>query len=94
MAKKLILNNRVIFLNEYKETLKDGLIQISIDFPVTSEEYHEIATLLYEGEFEVMVPEKNLKFRGRMIEYSTSITNLYISGQAGIYKLSLLEKKD
>lgn len=94
MAKKLILNNRVLILKEYKESKKDGLIHISVEFQVTSEEYHEIATLLYEGEFEVMVPEKNLKFRGRMIEYSTSITNLYKSGQTGTYKLSILETKD
>ncbi|MEH7885230.1 DUF3219 family protein [Bacillus sp. JJ1609] len=94
MINEIILNDRVIPVSQYNESNINGLIQISIEFKVTSEEYHDIATLLYEGEFEVKVPEDNLKFRARIVEYSTSITNLYESGQVGIYKLMLLEKKE
>jgi hypothetical protein len=94
MINEIILNDRFIPVSQYNERKINGFIQISIEFKVTSEEYHDIATLLYQGEFEVKVPEGNLKFRGRIVEYSTSITNLYESWQVGNYKLVLLEKKE
>jgi len=94
MINEIILNDHVIPVSHYNESNINGLIQISIEFKVTSEEYHDIATLLYEGEFEVKVPEGNLKFLGSIVEYSTSITNLYESGQVGIFKLVLMEKKE
>lgn len=94
MIKEIILNNQVIQVSQYEESKINGLIQISIEFKVTSNEYHDITTLLYKGEFEVMVPGSSLEFRGRIVEYSTSVTNLYESGQFGIFKLALLEKKE
>lgn len=94
MIKKIILNDQVIPASKYEESNINGFIQITIEFNVTSNEYHDITTLLYEGEFDVMVPESSLKFRGRIVEYSTSVTNLYEIGQVGIFKLALLEKKE
>lgn len=91
MVKEIILDNRLIKVNHYEQETINGLHQISIVFDVTSEDYHDIATLLYKGTFEVTVPDAVLFFRGTIRNYSTSITNLYEQGQVGEYKLTLLE---
>lgn len=94
MASKLILNDRIIQLSGYKEEKVNGLYKVSVIFNVKSEEYHEITTLLYNGTFDVKIPEKDLMFRGMIYNYSTSITNLYEKNQVGQYKLTLVEEKD
>ena len=94
MANVMILNDRVIQLTGYKEEKANGLYKISVIFNVTSEEYHDITTLLYLGTFDVKIPENDLLFRGTIHNYSTSITNLYNKDQVGEYKLTLLEEKD
>ena len=91
MVKEIILDNTLIKINHYEAEKVNGLHYISVEFDVTSEEYHDIATLLYKGTFEVTVPDSVLFFRGTIQKYSTSITNLYEEGQVGKYKLSLLE---
>ncbi|MFL0506187.1 DUF3219 family protein [Ureibacillus sp. 179-F W5.1 NHS] len=94
MVNKIMLNERVIHIDNYKEETNSGLHKIFIEFKVTSEEYHDIAVLLYEGTFDVKVPEQNLAFRGTIKQYSTSITNLYKEGEVGIYKLTLVEVRN
>ncbi|MGM8366185.1 DUF3219 family protein [Virgibacillus sp. W0181] len=94
MIQKVFLDDTVIHPDHYQEEKIAGLQQICIDFKVTSEEYHDITTLLYKGTFEVKVPEKGLKFTGNIQKYSTSITNLYQKGQVGEFKLCLREVKD
>ncbi|KAB2329730.1 DUF3219 family protein [Cytobacillus depressus] len=91
MVKKLILNDTLIHLCSYEEEIVDGLYKISVDFKVTSNDYHDISTLLYNGTFDVKIPERDLIFRGTIHTYSTSITNLYIKDQIGEYKLVLME---
>ncbi|MCZ2258283.1 DUF3219 family protein [Sporosarcina sp. G11-34] len=91
MASKIVLNGRVIHLYNYEEELVNGLYKVSVDFNVTSEDYHDITTLLYSGTFDVKVPEKDLTFIGTIHNYSTSITNLYVKNQIGQFKLTLLE---
>jgi len=91
MVKEIILDNRLIKVNHYEQSTVNELHQISIVFDVTSEDYHDIATLLYKGTFEVTVPDSVLFFRATIINYSTSITNLYEEGQVGEYKLTLRE---
>lgn len=68
------------------------LKEISFGFKVTSEEYHDIAVLLYEMEFRIRVPEKNLDFHAAISNYSTSVTDLYKPGQVADYYLELVEK--
>ncbi|MCJ7841619.1 YkvR family protein [Lederbergia sp. NSJ-179] len=94
MVSNIILNNTVISVYHYKENRQDDFLNIVIDFKVTSENYHDIATLLYEGVFDVKVPEKGLTFRGAIQEYYTSMTNLYKKGEVGDYHVSLLEVKN
>lgn len=93
MVKEIILNDTHIHLDFYNEEKENDLHKIAVQFKVTSEEYHDITTLLYEGTFDVKVPEKDLAFRGNIQQYSTSVTNLYKKGQAGDFKLCLLEVK-
>lgn len=92
MASVMILNDRSIHLRSYEEEKVNELYKVTAIFDVTSEEYHDIATLLYSGTFDVKIPEKNLTFRGTIVNYSTSITNLYNKDQMGEYKLTLLEE--
>lgn len=91
--KEVILNERVIPVRTYKHNLENDLHNIEIDFKVTSEEYHDIAVLLYEGTFDVKVPEQSLAFRGTIHQYSTSITNLYEKNQVADYHVVLREVK-
>ncbi|MCG7336731.1 YkvR family protein [Sporosarcina sp. ACRSM] len=91
MTSEILLNDTVIHLNRYEEEKVNGYYKISVEFDVTSEDYHDITTLLYKGTFDVKVPERNIAFRGTIQEYSTSITNLYVKGQVGQYKLTLIE---
>lgn len=91
MTSKIILNDRVIHLCSYEEEKVNGLYKVSVDFNVTSDDYHDMTTLLYIGTFDVEIPEQNLIFRGTIHNYSTSITNLYVKDQIGQFKLTLME---
>lgn len=91
MIKEIILDDTFIKVNHYESIKVNDLHLISVIFNVTSEDYHDIAVLLYKGTFDVKVPEQDLAFKGSIHQYSTSITNLYEKGQVGEYKLSLLE---
>lgn len=93
MVKEIYLNNKLLKLNSYKEEMLQNLISISIEFFVTSEEYHEITTLLYKNNFLVKVPEKGHSFQAMITNYSTSLTNLYEKGQVATFSLRLLEVK-
>lgn len=94
MVKEIILNNTLIKVHRFEQRKVNNFHEISIGFEVTSEEYHDIATLLYQGTFDVKIPERALSFRGTIRQYSTSTTNLYEKGQAGEYSLTLLEVKN
>ncbi|MEK4532183.1 DUF3219 family protein [Solibacillus sp. FSL K6-1554] len=94
MVSKIILNDRVIQLSSYEEEKVNGVYKVSVIFDVTSKDYHDIATLLYNGTFDVKIPEKELMFRGTIYNYFTSIKNLYEENQVGQYTLTLVEEKD
>ncbi len=91
MVAEIVLNNTAIKLDNYREEKINDLYKISVDFKVTSEDYHDITTLLYQGTFDVKIPEREIAFKGTIQEYSTSITNLYEKEQIGDFKISLLE---
>jgi hypothetical protein len=93
LVKEIFLNDTPIKVENYQEEEINGLKKISIDFKVTSEEYHDVTTLLYKGTFDVRVPERDLSFKGTIQQYSASFTNLYVKGQVGEFKLCLLEVK-
>lgn len=90
----MLLNGTLIQLSSYEEEKVNGLYKVSVDFDVTSEDFHEITALLYGETFDVEIPERDLTFRGTIYNYSTSITNLSLKDQIGQYKLTLIEVKD
>lgn len=68
--------------------------KISLSFKVTSEEYHDVAVLLYKNDFLVRVPEMDLEFPAVIHNYATDRTDLYQPGQVADYYLELREKLD
>lgn len=70
----------------------NGARKISFSFKVTSEEYHDLAVLLYKNDFQVRVPELDLEFPAAIDNYSTDRTDLYQPGQVADYYLELREK--
>jgi Protein of unknown function (DUF3219) len=94
LVNEIVLNETSIKVNKYEEEKEGQLHKISIEFNVTSEAYHDITTLLYKGTFDVKVPERDLSLKASIQQYSTSFTNLYIKGNVGEFKLSLLEVKE
>ncbi|WP_158738164.1 DUF3219 family protein [Alteribacillus sp. YIM 98480] len=93
MVKEIWLNDTKLKINGYDENNLNGFHQISIDFKVNSEQYHDITTLLYRGTFDVAVPERDITFTGTIQQYFTSITNLYKKGQTADFHLRLIEVK-
>jgi hypothetical protein len=98
MTTQVYLNDTVIEAFHFAEERAAGtaaqkpLQKIIIDFKVTSEEYHDIAVLLYGMEFRVQVPGKQLDFQAAISNYSTDTTNLYNPGEVADYHLELTEK--
>lgn len=98
MVDEILLNEVPIAITDFheekvtdKSTGKE-LRKIGFDFEVTSEAYHKITTLLYEMNFQVNIPARNLVFPATIHTYSTSITNLYEDNQVGDFKLTLIEQ--
>jgi hypothetical protein len=94
LVDRIVLDGHPIVIYHFELDNTSGLKRMAVEFAVTSEEYHGVTTLLYKGEFDVHIPAKDITFRGKIIEYSTSITNLYESGQVGTFQLALLEVKE
>lgn len=97
MSEMVIIDGLTIdALNFQEETVKKAgseLKKVSFDFKVTTEDYHDVTTLLYKNNFRVKVPGKRLEFPAVIHNYSTSITNLYEAGAVGDFKLELIEQK-
>nr|WP_163971452.1 DUF3219 family protein [Oceanobacillus halotolerans] len=90
---------QIVQLNDYElevETVevkeKGGKHLLTMTFPVTHHDYHDVTTLLYENDFHVKVPEEDISFSATIAAYSTSITNLYEKDAVGKFYLQLLEK--
>ena len=66
--------------------------KVSFSFQVTSEEYHDLAVLLYKNDFQVRIPELELEFPATIHNYATDRTDLYQAGQVADYYLELIEK--
>lgn len=95
MTTEIWINNTVIHAYQFAEETVAAdapLRKIIFDFQVTSKDYHDIAVLLYEMEFQIRVPEKQWDFRAAISNYSTSITNLYNDNEVADYHLELVEK--
>lgn len=86
VVNKIVLNNKEIELNDYQEkpihteSETKGSVdveEITVKFDVTKDVYSETAGILYEGVLDVEVPEKDLSFKGEIINFYSGIVNLY-----------------
>lgn len=89
---EIILNGKSIEGTDVEVKEINGQTQLSFHFQVTSEAYHDVTVLLYENDFHVIVPKKELDFHAAIGKYSTSVTNLYKEGEVGDFFLTLNEK--
>lgn len=91
MVEKITLNNHDIEVKEFQQTEENGRIVISVVFDVTSGEYHDVSVLLYEDQFDLEVPGKDMKFKCVISQFSTSMDNLYEEGNVGEYRVTFTE---
>lgn len=89
MVTEIYLDDYKLNITDYHEELNDELLLVKVDFKVTTEEYHDVTTLLYKGIFNFKVPDRDLDCKVTIQEYSTSITNLYEKDQVGLFRLTL-----
>lgn len=84
------------FKNEYVQIsdAKNSMNKISFSFKVSSEEYHDVAVLLYKNDFQVRVPDLELEFPATIHNYATDRTDLYQAGQVADYYIELIEKRN
>lgn len=88
----IVLDDITLDVKELKRDEKEGTIYI--EFDVASEDYHSLSSHLYKEEFLVRLPgNNNEEFRARIINYSTSLDNLYEEDQVGEYRITL-KKED
>lgn len=91
MVEQIVLNDYKIELTDFEEREENGRLVISVKFDVTSKAYHDVTTLLYEEVFDITVPEKDMKFKGVITNYLTSLDNLYEEDQVGKYQVTFTE---
>jgi len=86
VADRILLNGKEFELNDYEEKpiYAEGetagavdVEEITVKFDVTKDIYSETAHILYEKVLDVEVPEKDLKFKGEIINFYSGIVNLY-----------------
>ncbi|MEH7223427.1 DUF3219 family protein [Bacillus sp. JJ1566] len=94
MVTEIYLNDYKLDVSNYHDETENDRLLIKIDFKVSSEDYHDVTTLLYKGNFDLKVPERNIACTATIHEYSTSITNLYEKNQVGDFTLTLREIRE
>ncbi|MFS0823429.1 DUF3219 family protein [Bacillus sp. 1P02SD] len=94
MVTEIYLNDYKLNVTHFSEETENHLLLVKVEFKVSSEDYHDITTLLYKGNFELKVPERNIACNVIIQEYSTSITNLYEKDQVGDFTLILRETRE
>ncbi|GAA3728986.1 YkvR family protein [Salinicoccus jeotgali] len=91
MSQQVFLNDTQIPIKDYKLENEGGQRRLTVIFNVTSKDYHDIAVLLYERTFDIKLPSESLDFKGTIVNYSTSLDNLYEPGQTAEYRVTLQE---
>lgn len=97
MVSQVIINGRAFQVKSFHqekvfhESENKNQLKINFTFEVTSEEYHDVTTLLYENDFTVLIPENKVQFQATIQQYATSLTNLYKENQVSEYQLALVE---
>ena len=94
MVTEIYLNDYKLEVSNYQEENSKDILLVKIDFKVSHENYHDVTTLLYKGNFDLRVPDRNIACKVSIQEYSTSITNLYEKDQVGVFTLTLREMRE
>ena len=88
----IVLDDLTIEVKELKRDEEEGTVYI--EFDVSSEDYHNLSEHLYKEEFLVRLPgNNNEEFNAKIINYSTSLDNLYEEDNVGEYHITLKEEK-
>lgn len=88
----IILDDMTLEVKELKRDEEEGTVYI--EFDVASEDYHNLSEHLYKEEFLVRLPgNNNEEFKAKIVNYSTSIDNLYEEDNVGEYHITLKEEK-
>lgn len=88
----IVLDNITLDVKELKRDEEEGTVRIAFD--VASEDYHNLSEHLYKEEFLVRLPgNNNEEFRAKIINYSTSLDNLYEEDNVGEYRITLKEEQ-
>lgn len=89
MANEIImLDDLTLDVKELVRDKKEGTV--SIVFDVASEDYHHLSEHLYQEEFRVRIPgDDNEEFEAKIINFSTSLDNLYEEDSVGEYNITL-----
>lgn len=92
MIKEITINGRTIPIEEYTEAAVKEKKLITVRFMVHHEEYHAVTSMLYEPEFFLEVPEKDMAIKAAIYNYSTEVVDLYQPGSVGEFKVTFKEK--
>lgn len=88
----IMLDDITLDVKELNRDESEGTVYIKFD--VTSEDYHNLSSHLYKEKFTVRLPgDNNEEFKARIVNYSTSLDNLYEENQVGEYQITLKEEK-
>ncbi|CAD2071880.1 hypothetical protein GCM10007275_12810 [Jeotgalicoccus coquinae] len=88
----IVLDDLTLEVKELKRDEGEGTVYI--EFDVASEDYHNLSEHLYKEEFLVRLPgSNNEEFNAKIINYSTSLDNLYEEDNVGEYHITLKEEK-
>lgn len=88
----IVLDDLTLDVKELTRDEEEGTVRIAFD--VASEDYHNLSKHLYKEEFLVRLPgSNNEEFRARIINYSTSLDNLYEEDNVGEYRITLKAEK-
>lgn len=88
----IVLDDLTLEVKELKRDEEEGTVYI--EFDVSSEDYHNLSEHLYKEKFLVRLPgNNNEEFNAKIINYSTSLDNLYEEDNVGEYHITLKEEK-
>ncbi|MBM7603022.1 hypothetical protein JOC75_000992 [Metabacillus crassostreae] len=92
MVNEINIDDTILPVTDFKQDEKAGKLHVSVKFNVSSDQYHDMTTMLYKDNFSIKVPQKNLLFEAKITQYATSITNLYKKEQVGVFKVTFTER--
>ncbi|QQD86094.1 DUF3219 family protein [Jeotgalicoccus sp. ATCC 8456] len=83
-----MLDDLTLDVKELVRDKEEGTVNIVFD--VASEDYHYLSKHLYQEQFRVRIPgNDNEEFEAKIVNFSTSLDNLYEEDNVGEYNITL-----